>query len=343
MRKNLFMGFFFITFIALTASFGFGLDLQYKDYEVKKGDTLWDISQAELNDYFLWPNIWKENPEIKNPDLIYPAQHIRIPIYLLQRQVKLEAPEPAPAPKEPAEEIPAAKETPPVEEKEAVPEVAEEMPAEKRYLFDKQLVILCGYISPDIPSVGSIKGAPTQRAIVGEGDEIYIQVKGDTTPGRKFYIFRNPAKKVKHPKGGFVGYLVEITGIAEIVGEESGYTKAVITSSFLDTIAEPGYGDYLQDYFEIEPPVITAEPRTPDIKGMIVETRDRRVLNAEGDIIYIDKGSIDGVQQGDVFTIMSGKFPFVKRGKMIVLLTKEKTATAYVTGSTNVIQRGDTF
>jgi spore coat assembly protein SafA len=46
-------------------------------YIVKKGDTLWDIAQrfgVSLQE------LLKANPQIKNPDLIYPGQEIRIPL-----------------------------------------------------------------------------------------------------------------------------------------------------------------------------------------------------------------------------------------------------------------------
>jgi spore coat assembly protein SafA len=45
-------------------------------YTVKSGDTLWDISKrhgVNLND------VIKANPQIKNPDLIYPGQSVNIP------------------------------------------------------------------------------------------------------------------------------------------------------------------------------------------------------------------------------------------------------------------------
>lgn len=47
-----------------------------KDYEIKKGDTLWDISQ----EYGLKvDDILKINPQIENPDLIFPEQIVKIP------------------------------------------------------------------------------------------------------------------------------------------------------------------------------------------------------------------------------------------------------------------------
>ncbi|MCW7554217.1 LysM peptidoglycan-binding domain-containing protein [Endozoicomonas gorgoniicola] len=42
-------------------------------YVVRRGDTLWDISEAFFSDPWLWPSIWAQNPDIDNPHLIYPG------------------------------------------------------------------------------------------------------------------------------------------------------------------------------------------------------------------------------------------------------------------------------
>jgi len=78
-----------------------------KEHKVIKGDTLWDISAKELRDPFLWPRIWKENKWISNPNLIYPGQIIKIPIYLIQKEKSAEeaAPKPAAVSQEPAIEV----------------------------------------------------------------------------------------------------------------------------------------------------------------------------------------------------------------------------------------------
>jgi len=44
-----------------------------KTYVVVKGDTLWDISALFLDQPWLWPKLWRLNPEINNPHLIYPG------------------------------------------------------------------------------------------------------------------------------------------------------------------------------------------------------------------------------------------------------------------------------
>jgi len=48
-------------------------------YIVEEGDTLWDISDAHLQDPFRWPDVWEINPHIVNPHLIYPGDSIRLP------------------------------------------------------------------------------------------------------------------------------------------------------------------------------------------------------------------------------------------------------------------------
>ena len=49
-----------------------------EQYVVVKGDTLWDISARFLEKPWLWPQIWKKNPQVQNPDLIYPGDSIRL-------------------------------------------------------------------------------------------------------------------------------------------------------------------------------------------------------------------------------------------------------------------------
>ena len=51
---------------------------QEQTYVIKKGDTLWGISERFINDPYYWPNLWANNPEITNPHLIYPGDQIRI-------------------------------------------------------------------------------------------------------------------------------------------------------------------------------------------------------------------------------------------------------------------------
>jgi hypothetical protein len=47
-------------------------------YIVKKGDTLWDISNMYLDKPWQWPQLWRTNIHITNPHLIYPGDKLRL-------------------------------------------------------------------------------------------------------------------------------------------------------------------------------------------------------------------------------------------------------------------------
>lgn len=50
-------------------------------YTIEKGDTLWAIAKTHLGDGNKYNDIFEANREvIKDPDLIYPGQKIRIPL-----------------------------------------------------------------------------------------------------------------------------------------------------------------------------------------------------------------------------------------------------------------------
>ena len=49
------------------------------DYVIQKGDCLWNLAFQFLGNPFQWPQIWQANPYIKNADLIYPGDLLKIP------------------------------------------------------------------------------------------------------------------------------------------------------------------------------------------------------------------------------------------------------------------------
>jgi hypothetical protein len=327
-RKNLRVeATFFIFLFLLLPCLLAAQETEYKDYMVIRGDTLWDISNKELQDSFLWPKVWKENPEIGNPDRIYPGQKIKIPLYLLQKEIK---PEPKPVEvKRPAIE-PAVKEEKPVE--------AKVEPVKKGYIVSKHILLASGYISDKIPSVGIITDTPTGRSIIGKDDYAFITTEKPVKKGDRFYIF-HVMEKVKHPKTGRkLGYLIDVVGEAEVVGqEENDDPKIMITNAYTDI--STGY--FLDNYYEVEPLKQPDSPRKPDVGGYVVASKHLHLINVPYDIAYIDKGSRDGLKVGDLLsTLEQGKHK-IYNGIIQIINPRETTSTVIIKKSNEAIEKGD--
>jgi LysM repeat protein len=307
---------YFIAVGLMLPAFAFSQTAEIKEYKVKKGDTLWDISSKELQDPFLWPKIWKENPEISNPDLIYPGQSIKIPLYLLQRFAK-------------DEPMPVAEEAfkPVKEEAKSEPAPVKITPP----LVDRSIYMTSGFLGNIYTFSGTIDGHFSERTLYGNNDIVYVKLAGDAVPGDRFYIY-HPFREVRHPvTGEKMGFIIEPVGILEITKIEHGQVLGKIVQSFTEIHA----GYLLNPYFEMKPPVIEQPFRRPDIDGYVVAARKIQIWSVTSDIVYLDRGSIDGLKPGDLIGTLSpgglyGRPYNVPNGLLQVISTEEKTATALV-------------
>ncbi len=287
---------------------------EIKEYKIVKGDTLWDISGKELRDSFLWPKVWQENPQIANPDRIYPGQTIRIPLRLMKKEVGEESGvQPVPK-REPAPAAPSKKE-----------EAAAPTPVPLTPLVDKTLLMSSGYIADSVHSVGVITGSPFEKDLLGNDDIVYVSLDAPAKIGDEFYVIRR-GEVVHHPATGKkLGYLIEVLGVATVDRFEFGQTMAKITQVF----GAIKTGDLLDTYYDMTPPLTTGAYRTPNIDGYVVALRSGMAAG-NLDIVYIDKGSTDGIEVGDMLrTVFVGTHK-VPSGKIQVIGSREKTSTAIV-------------
>ena len=305
-----------IALVGIT-SLAFAQKQEIKEYKIQQSDTLWDISKKELNDPFLWPKVWKENPEIANPDMLMPGQVIRIPLYLIQKEEKAE---------EPAVIAPVAEKAPAQESVQRI----EAAPVPKRPLVGANLYIASGHIADKVSAAGNISGSPTMRTLFGNLDMVYVKTAGQVSPGDRYYILKRP-KLIMHPlTKAKVGYLVDVAGVAEIKKFEFGETVAQILTNYNDITTD----DILIPYTEMTSPIVSKPYRKPNIKGYIVAARHLRDNNGLFDVVYIDRGKKDGVEVGDVFrTVFIGKQK-VPSGAIQVFNVNDTTATAIVREST---------
>jgi LysM repeat protein len=318
-----------------------------RSYTIKQGDTLWDISNTFLKDPFLWPFIWKANQYITNPDLIYPGNKLVIPSLAPIEQALQ-----APAEKEQLVEkptttaqAPTAEEQPQPVEEAKTPESRLLLPEEKPVpIIDKYSMLRAGFVDFE-ESKDVIIGLQEEKTIAAYDDIVYVDInsKKDAAVGDKFMIY-NLRTAVKHPiTGKDYGSLVKVLGVLQLTekGRSPGIYAARITLSFNDIEK----GDKLTFYKEPTLIFNTAQEKPKDISGYILAVMDGRTINAQTDIVYLDKGVEDGVEPGDRFVIYAKlknkKYPKYVLGEAQVFLVKDHTSTAVVIKSSNVIARGN--
>lgn len=322
---------------------------EYKEYTVLKGDTLWDITKRELSDAFQWPIVWKENQRINNPDKIYPGQVIMIPVRVIPDEMGE-----LPPVEETTEQISWAQgqtaEVAVAAEIKNTPAPAVEKPKPKepefksvgvskgRYIITREALLESGYIDKIIPNDGEIEGSAEEHRMIFAGfDSIYIKTKKDVEPGAKYYVVRSDGK-VHHPvTDEFMGYLIRIVGIVEV--EEKGVSG--LKTKVIEAYEQLGKGDLLAEYYTVDVPFEAGPARKPDVGSIVVASKMMKVINGNFDIVFIDKGSKDGLIEGDV--LMSFIVGTNDRRNAVIRLVnvREKTSLAIVLESVNDVKRGD--
>ncbi|MBI5167304.1 MAG: LysM peptidoglycan-binding domain-containing protein [candidate division NC10 bacterium] len=334
-------------------------------YNVRKGDTLWDISKTLLKDPFLWRQIWEKNKYITNPHRIYPGDPLIIPGLVAPSPIeKREAPQvevppevgPRPAELQPAEAPKLAEEAPKAAEKpEAKVETKLELPQPLPIPVASQESIVCsGFIAEGValPGSGAILKALVDKNALAWGDIVFI-TPGDVSAkvGDRFAIYRE-GERVRHPKTRQVlGTQIRSLGRLEVIEVEGGSIRTRIIYSCEDIRV----GDrLLPDRAVAFPYSKVPKPTTAQVEGYIVGAQERALGLAERQIVFIDQGSQVGVAPGDVFSVYreGGKVegPPAKGevtlsrtilGELMVLRVGERTATAIITRSTEEFLVGD--
>ncbi len=342
---------------------------EHPAYIIKQGDTLWDIANTFLKDPFLWPFIWKANPAITNPDLIFAGSKLVIPsLAPIERALKAEA-APKEIKQEPAKETAAvmAEPVPPQEGMEKAQVAApkpiqpapaateEEVPSGKSRLImpeariypiiDKYAMISAGFVNEEETGDTITGSRENGKAIFGYDDIVYVSMRGadSVKVGDKYLIFTS-LHKVKHPiTHKYLGNLIKGLGLLQIIArdQDSKMLTARITLSF-DAIEA---GNMLTPYQEPVPIYQSSHKKAKDISGYIVEVTDRRSISAQTDVVYLDLGNADGVEPGDSFLVYEKSdkkgFPSKVIGEVQVLLVKEHTSTAVVKKSTEPMDKGN--
>lgn len=209
-----------------------------KIYLVQRGDTLWEIAEKFYKNPFEWKKIHSANPEIKNPDLIYPGERLVIPLEAVAPVEEVA----------PLEEVTAVEKITPVlemeEEKVEISTVTVEVSApleEKKEIAisrDKYMKMKFTLGNLVVPEKWQFDGLLTKekekKILISAGDTVYLNIgsKKGLEPKMYYFVYRK-GEKTYHPETGkLLGRNVMRIGLIEIIETKENLSIArVITSS----------------------------------------------------------------------------------------------------------------
>ncbi|MDY0360961.1 MAG: LysM domain-containing protein [Desulforegulaceae bacterium] len=301
-------------------------------YTVKKGDTLWGLSQKFFDSAWYWPGLWAENTKIANPHWIYPGQEITL--YSKKALSDLQKKE-----QQPVAQI--------------IETIKKEQTKEKKPNFVFRKINKLPYISTkEIKPDAIIQRGVTPVDMYSTTDEIYIIAESGSDKfliGEKYAIYKKP-EKVFDPdnKKIFIGYQYNLAGIIEILKKEGKLLRAVITNTYRP-IAN---GDLITEFNEISPDIFL-KPSVAGLKGKIIKEKEGAIYLGEQFVGFINAGTVDGVERGQIYSIveeqivnMDNKKTFTELipiGSFVVVDAREKTSSILVIQSEKQIPTGALF
>jgi hypothetical protein len=356
---------------APTADGGQGTVPPPDTYTVRPGDTLWDLSGRFLNNPWYWPKIWSYNPDIPNPHWIFPGNVLKF------FPAADEAPgrvEPLPGDADPLLAMPAPEEDEEVEAPRELedfsradmhaPESAEQQdavavagPNRIGYVPPKSLFVRHdAFVTPrELDESGAIKAAFEEKLMLSTLDKAYAEFKGavGVQPGETYVIYKT-SRAIHHPvTKELLGYQTTILGAAKVTAVEDRAATLTIVG-----VTEPiERGALLGPWTDRLVRPVERRPNARDLDGLIVASQvDVLTQVAEHHVVFIDRGAADGVEEGNVFTVVrSGdlygrpvgtpvwddSLPKEKFGSLLVFDVKEFASAALITRSLGELVIGD--
>jgi hypothetical protein len=310
---------------------------------VQRGDTLWDISDAYLGTPWVWPSLWKDNDAIKNPHLIHPGDRIWISPFEMRKVTEAEAA--ALLSGEPAEAAPAA-----LAETDALPE------AKPPTMFHYSGLESTGFVTLEqYEGAATIVESPQPRKWLSDDSEVVIGLgAGQVQVGDQFDIFRTDARVTDLDTGRQYGWSTKQLGWLEVtkVHEESA------TAMIRHSPSEIQRGDHLLPR-RVRSFDIPVGGSPGPIEGRVVHLPNQRMELAQRDVVYLDRGSRQGLAVGNALEIYRRlgengiaydeaqdsmrRVPDHVVAKLLVVDVYDDTSVAVVMHTTEELSRGDSF
>ncbi len=258
------------------------------DYTVVKGDTLWDISGKFLKDPWRWPDIWRQNPYIVNPDLIYPGDRL-----VLRYQDGKPYLEHLSGRERAARKVVKMGPAVYIEKLDnAIPAIPPQVIM--AFLEDRQIVE-----SRNLDKLAYVTEGINHEVVLGALSDVYVR-KIDGAPGSRFKVIRMRGALINPKNKKVIAYETETLGEAEMIRPGDPAKLRIIKSN-----KEINQGDRLVPavrkltlpYYH---PKVFREPIEMSILGAVSEMAEY----GPGDVVTLSAGSDQGLEEGHVLQTM---------------------------------------
>jgi hypothetical protein len=201
-----------------------------------------------------------------------------------------------------------------------------------------------------LPYMGTIVGGQDAIRLLSEGELIYIRVEAgnQVKAGDRLAVARF-SREIKHPvTDKKLGHAVTFPGRVVILDGNGPIVSAKIEKSF----APISHGDLIVAPPPPPPPVVSIRTQGR-LQGVVVSAVEDEWNITEREVVFVDRGTQDGVIVGDLFSIYSlpyytkeaeeskEKLPLLKVGEGVVISATPETSTMLITLSTQAIYDGD--
>jgi hypothetical protein len=310
---------------------------------VKTGDTLWDISDAYLGTPWVWPSIWNDNTaEVENPHRIYPGERIWISPYEMRKvsedeAAQLLANEPAAEP----EPMPAAI---------ADPDGPEPVRPRSTYRYTE--IQTTGFVTmEELEGAATIIAGPNNRTMLTDHTPVDIGLgQSEVAVGDQLDIFRTGDTVIDPSTGREMGKVTVQLGWLEITSVSDESAIGLVRLSRGEILR----GDHVMPRRTRSADIPIMDK--PNVEGVIAYTPNKRVQMAQGDVVYLNRGTSQGLVVGspvEVYESRGKAFDGVRKedrtladrvlAKAIVVDAYDDTAVAVVTHTSTELNRGFKF
>ncbi|RYV04255.1 peptidoglycan-binding protein LysM [Shewanella sp. OPT22] len=297
MKRLTFLIFFLLSFSVLADELV--LKKNHPDsYAVKKGDTLWDISEHFLNDPWKWPELWGANPQVANPHLIYPGDVLTLIFVNGQpRLVKQEHKKKAVVHMSPhGRKIP---------KRSAIPII--------------ELSLIQSYLSQNrvekmewIEQQPQVLGGERESRYHARGDVIYID--SQLPVGEKLGIYEEGREFVSSVSDEHLGRELILAASGRVI-ESGSVSKVRLLSNVRET--EAGFKALPVDEEALMSAFYMPSAGNPSQTTKVIAVGNTQREAGHLNVVYVDGGRHQGVMPGQVFDIM-------REGDQIVIDSDDK-------------------